>query len=696
MTFINGGLLYLLPIALLPVIIHLLNRLRYRRISWAAMEFLLASKRETVKRSRLKNLLLLAARVLAIGFLVIALARPVATSGVFASVFLGGGGTRLVIVDNSLSMSIVQSGRTNLERALECASGMAGPSSGVGRTRFAALVQPRGVVDYAGADALSSDGPSVVIRATDAAGDIRRVLSLSAREAASAGEGSIEIVIVTDLQVTDWHVEDSSGWARVREEFGSFGGSVSVRVVDVGSAEWRNAAVADVSVSDDILVPGQRVKITARIARTVDAASSSVVSLYLGGNKVSSTALEWREGETHSSCSFDVEIAEDAISGRVELSEDVLSADNKWHIVVSPCAKIPVLCVDGRPSKDALSGASGFISAALDPESETEKIPNPIVCTVIHADSNFVPREFTAVVMASVPAPGKGLLGELRTYVERGGMLIVFLGDGLDVPSYETGADFGLLPAEPVKTAKSKKEEGIPIASIDYSVPALEKFDSPDNPQIHDVRVWRWWNLKLSGEGSVKTLLGLENSSPWLVERRLGIGTVLVFASPCDGAWSSMPVNPVFLPLMHRLVLAFAAGRLPERTLTTGDRLGPSVIPVGAKEFEVTFPSGTSAVYRIEADGAACHDTLLAGAYKVRLLPDGPEGMYAVNPPQEESSDVRITQEEIKGLLGGVPAAIVRADEHGGALAREGWPIAAAAVLFFLLAEILIARTIDV
>jgi len=130
MTFLNPTLVYLLPIALLPVIIHLLNRLRYRRISWAAMEFLLASKRETVKRSRLKNLLLLAARVLALAFLVIALARPVATSGVFTSVFLGGGGTRLVIVDNSLSMSIVRSGRTNLERALECASGMAGPSSG--------------------------------------------------------------------------------------------------------------------------------------------------------------------------------------------------------------------------------------------------------------------------------------------------------------------------------------------------------------------------------------------------------------------------------------------------------------------------------------------------------------------------------------------------------------------------------------
>lgn len=696
MTFLNPGLLYLLPLAFLPVIIHLLNRLRYRRISWAAMEFLLASRRETVKRSRLKNLLLLAARVLALGFLVIALARPVATSGVFASVFLVRGGARLVVVDNSMSMSLVRGGSTNLERARESASGMAGPSSGEGRTRFAALVQPGGRVDYAGVDAIAVQELPEMIRATEAAGDIRRALAAAARGTASAGEGSTEVVIVTDLQRADWHVEDSSGWAKVREEFGPLGGSTSVRVVDVGSSGWKNAAVTDVSVSDDMLITGRRAGITARISRTTDAASSSVVSLYLKEAKVSSTALEWQAGERHASCSFEVEIGRDAIAGRVELGEDVLSGDNRRYLVMSPCAKIPVLCVDGCPSREDLGGGSGFISAALDPEPEAGNLSNPITCTVIPAGSSFVPADYAAVVLASIGAPGRELLEELRTYVERGGMLIVFLGDGVDISSYKVGADIGLFPARPVRTAESRQEDGIPVASIDYSVPALERFDNPDNPQIHSVRIRRWWDLEMPRVGTVRTLLGLENGSPWLVEGRLGAGQVLLFASPCDGAWSSLPVSPVFLPLMHRFVLAFAAGRSPQRTLAAGAPLGPSAIRTGTKEFEVTFPSGGSAVYRIEAGGAGCPDTLLGGIYRVRPLPEGTEEMYAVNPPQEESSDVRITEEEIRGLLGDVPAAIVRADEHGGALAREGWPIAAAAVLMLLLAEILIARTIDV
>ncbi len=146
--FLNPALLYLLPLALLPVIVHLLNRLRYRRVPWAAMEFLMASQRRTVRRSRLRNLLLLAARVLALAFLVMAISRPVATSGMFASVFAGTGGARFVLIDNSLSMSYIRQGKTALVAALECAASALGSGAGGGPTDFAAMIQPAGGVSF--------------------------------------------------------------------------------------------------------------------------------------------------------------------------------------------------------------------------------------------------------------------------------------------------------------------------------------------------------------------------------------------------------------------------------------------------------------------------------------------------------------------------------------------------------------------
>src|SRR5436305_7618973 len=60
--------------ASLPVAIHLLNRRRYRVVEWAAMRFLLAARRQNVRRLRLEQLVLLAVRTLLVVLLVAAMA----------------------------------------------------------------------------------------------------------------------------------------------------------------------------------------------------------------------------------------------------------------------------------------------------------------------------------------------------------------------------------------------------------------------------------------------------------------------------------------------------------------------------------------------------------------------------------------------------------------------------------------------
>ncbi|MCX7827231.1 MAG: BatA domain-containing protein, partial [Verrucomicrobiae bacterium] len=77
MTFLNTSLLILgAALALGPIIIHLLNRRRYRIIDWAAADFLLESFKKTKRRIRLEQLLLLAMRVGGVGMMGSALARP--------------------------------------------------------------------------------------------------------------------------------------------------------------------------------------------------------------------------------------------------------------------------------------------------------------------------------------------------------------------------------------------------------------------------------------------------------------------------------------------------------------------------------------------------------------------------------------------------------------------------------------------
>ena len=65
-----------LGMGVIPILVHLINRRRYRRVTWAAMSFLLAANRRSARRVRLEQWALLAARIAIIVLVGWAIARP--------------------------------------------------------------------------------------------------------------------------------------------------------------------------------------------------------------------------------------------------------------------------------------------------------------------------------------------------------------------------------------------------------------------------------------------------------------------------------------------------------------------------------------------------------------------------------------------------------------------------------------------
>src|SRR5438874_9300928 len=126
MTFLQPLLLVALPLVALPVIIHLINQRRYQTIRWAAMIFLLAANKMSRGYAKLRQMLILLFRMVAIAGLVLAVSRPLAGG------WLGraGGGrpdTTIILLDRSPSMrqqgpgtviSKLEAGRQQLARTL--------------------------------------------------------------------------------------------------------------------------------------------------------------------------------------------------------------------------------------------------------------------------------------------------------------------------------------------------------------------------------------------------------------------------------------------------------------------------------------------------------------------------------------------------------------------------------------------------
>ena len=115
-AFAGAGLL----LAGIPIIIHILNRRRYKTVDWAAMDFLLRAMRKNRQRVRFEQLLLLAARCLVLALLGLALARPLLRENSALGALGGRTGMHVIVIDNSYSMSYLAGrpgGKTHLDQA---------------------------------------------------------------------------------------------------------------------------------------------------------------------------------------------------------------------------------------------------------------------------------------------------------------------------------------------------------------------------------------------------------------------------------------------------------------------------------------------------------------------------------------------------------------------------------------------------
>jgi len=235
MTFLQPVLLLAVPFALLPLVIHLLNRLRYRSVKWAAVMFLIAATRSSTRRARLRQYLLLAARMLVLLFLIVGLSRPV-VGGWLGLAAAGRPETHLVLLDRSASMELVDRRlqlckREHAVRLLAEAAARAGRSS-----RFvlieSALLEASEIAEPLALPDLACTA------ATDTAADIPAMLRTALEYLVRHGGGRTEIWLASDLQRSNWRPA-SSDWETVTAQLAALPQKVRVRVLAMTHGDDR-------------------------------------------------------------------------------------------------------------------------------------------------------------------------------------------------------------------------------------------------------------------------------------------------------------------------------------------------------------------------------------------------------------------------------------------------------------------------
>ncbi len=325
MSFLSPWFLALGVAAAVPLLLHLLRRRIGARVEFPAARYLARAEREHSRTLRLRNLLLMAARVAAVLLIALAAARPA------ARLFGGGHGpTALaVVLDNSLSTTAVENGRPLFAHLDSLAlRALAGATPADRLWLVTADGQPR-----AGSAAELRDA---VQRVTPigGAGDPALALARAAAAVRSAGLAAQQVALVTDAQRTTWTAPAQLG-------------AVPVVAWVPASAPPANRAVVSADAEPERWTP------RGAVAARVLARDSTTYRIVLGGATLArGSAAPGEEILVRAAPA-----ARGWLDGTVELDPDELPGDDVRHFAV---------WVGPAPVVRVAAGAGPFVAAAVD------------------------------------------------------------------------------------------------------------------------------------------------------------------------------------------------------------------------------------------------------------------------------------------------------------------------------------------
>ncbi len=417
MTFLAPALLVALPLAALPVIIHLIHLYRRRQVKWAAMMFLLAAQRMNKGLSRLKQVLILALRVLAIAALLFVITRPLA--GGWLGLTGGAPDTVMILLDRSASME-QQNTATGVSKRIAGLRNVAKAITDAVGTRShlvlldSALGTPQAL---AKADALL-DLPQT--EATETAADIPALLQGALDFITTNKTERTDVWLVSDLQQSDW---DSAGgrWETLRGAFGSLKG------VRFHLLCYPQAAPDDLAVSVERVVRREtsekaELLLDLRVARNGDAPPPVEVPLRFVINGVT-TMLKVAVKENQLVMQAHAIPIDKTVKrgwGRVELPADSCPANNVFHFVFDEAPPMrSVIVSDDEAESGPLNAA---LSAAADPARKY------LATTLNVRRAAEIPWEDAALIVwhAPIPKADDVLARQLQNHAAAG-RTIIFL-----------------------------------------------------------------------------------------------------------------------------------------------------------------------------------------------------------------------------------------------------------------------------
>jgi hypothetical protein len=698
MGFAATTMLWALPVALLPLAIHLLMRLRSQRRAWGADWVLSRAIARLGRRTDWEQMLLIALRGLVCAALVVAFARPVAQGA--AALASGSGVHRIIVLDASASMAAAEGGVSRWQASLDLARSLVATwGRGERWSLLLAGAEPRWIVrDAAISDPAEAATTLATLRPEEAAPPIGRALAAAVE---AAGAGPAEIYLCADDQASAWR--DVAPSARPDPAL--------VRLVWVCPPlrDRANRAVTALRPAAEQALVGHPLRVTATVRNLGPAPLDDLpVEFLVDGAIAGSVRVAIQPGQE---LAVRHDLRFDAPGPRLvtaRLPPDVLTSDDQAVAAVAVRARLRLLVLRDTGRDGTLDSAWPFIDAACRvlARSDREGRPlwsgGPLIATLHEGALDSAPLSEADVVLLDGSrslAPGDGT--RLAAWTARGGALLLCADERIDAARWRDELA-ALLPATLAGMQAAPAGAGLALARPAGDGGALDAFAGAEDGDLGKLRVFA--RRQLTPAAGARSLLAFADGTPAVLARRDGLGAVVLLAAGLDGRSGNLAVREAFYPLLTRLLLAAAEGSGSRRTVGVREPLRLRLDAPGVTAATVALGDGQAQAMAVAADMAELAGSLPAsGPATVLLLRDGGSERItlAVQSPPPDSDLTALGADERSGLLAQLAMAEARDRDSLAAVVaawrggEERFAAVALLVLILLAVELILLRRFD-
>lgn len=524
MRFLFPGFLFALSAVAIPIVIHLFNFRKLKKVYFSNVRFLKTVEQQTSSRRNLKHRLILAARILALIFLVLAFARPYlpdkSNTGTFQNQVVS------VFIDNSYSMETVNREGTLLDEARRRAKEIAAAYSL--NDKFQLLTHDfegrhQRLLSYE--DFISEVDEVNVSSSSKTLGQIiQRQQDILSNQAGSRKSAYIISDFQKNLLSKKPLLADSS---------------IQIRLVRLTANALPNVSVDSVWFASPIHKPAETEKLVVRLKNNSDQKADNIpVKLTINKQQKALASLSIAPRATRSDTLSFSGLNSGWQEGEIQITDFPVIFDDRFYFNFNVKKTLPVLIINGGETNKYLDAVY-----RSDPFFE--------VSNVTSGNVNYSELgQYPLIILNEVNDITAGLQQQLTAYIKRGGSMMVFPSLNADQSSLKT-----FLQRLNTDVPEEVVSQETKVASINTRHPVFEGvFDRiPKNLELPVAK--KYIRYSTQSKTNKQNLLELPARRGFISGYRLNSGKIYLSAVPLTDEAGNLPRHSVFVPLMYQVAL---------------------------------------------------------------------------------------------------------------------------------------------